>query len=137
MDENKTRADVEETTAEETAGLAPAAAEETAVLPVAADEQALDGEEIDEDEIDVEEDVNRDPMDDTVIGMPRMCFYGVLFGYGIGAVLLGLIGLVTGIEFKSTLIPCIICAAIGYYIGKVLNKRRIAARDAQNHDVQQ
>lgn len=127
MDENKTRADVEETTAEETAGLAPVAAEETDILPTSEGEQ----------ETEEEADENRDPMDDTVIGMPRMCFYGVLFGYGGGLVLLGLLGVLFGLELKSSLIPCVLCAAIGYYIGKVLNKRRIALRATENHDVQQ
>lgn len=125
MDENKTRADVEETTAEETADLAPVAAEETDLLPASEGEPE---EEVDE---------NRDPMDDTVIGMPRMCFYGVLFGYGGGLVLLGLLGVLFGLELKSSLIPCILCAAVGYYIGKVLNKRRIALRAAQNQDAEQ
>lgn len=87
--------------------------------------------EEEDDMLDPEDDPNRDFMDDIVIGMPRMCFYGVLFGFGGGIVIAGLVGMLFHIDIKTATPFGIAGGAIGYLISKKLDKRRLALREQQ------
>ena len=135
MDETQTRTPVEDA-ADETAETALTAADETACEET--DDAEDEDEYEEEDELpDPEDDPYHDPMDDTIARMPRMCFYAVLFGFGIGVVLCGVVGLLFDLEIASPTPVGIVCAIIGYFIGKKLNKRRLARRaQAQQNETQ-
>ena len=74
-----------------------------------------------------EEDI--DPADVRIFGMPRVCFHYTAFGVAIGYLVSGIIG-IAGFNPPSATICAIVCAAIGYFIGNRLYKKRKAARDA-------
>ena len=135
MDETQTRTPVEDA-ADETAETALTAAAETACEET--DDAEDEDEYEEEDELpDPEDDPYHDPMDDTIARMPRMCFYAVLFGFGIGVVLCGVVGLLFDLEIASPTPVGIVCAIIGYFIGKKLNERRLARRaQAQQNETQ-
>ncbi len=57
-----------------------------------------------------------------VFGVSRFAFWGILFGYGGGLVLCGIIGMLAKIEIKNTLLFGFGGAAVGYFIGEYLTK---------------
>lgn len=109
---------------------APEAPTETALtahadtLPETQEEpDALPAEEEEEPEI--------DPLDVRVFGLPRLQFWGVTMGIGVGYIVHGFLGMVITKPF-SVWWPAIACAAIGYFITGRMHKQRVAARDAEN-----
>lgn len=72
------------------------------------------------------------PHEQKVFGVSRLSFWGILFGYGGGLVLCGIFGMITGIEIKSTLLPSFAGAAIGYFIGDQMTKKRQAKQDTNS-----
>lgn len=84
---------------------------------------------------DVTEEETEEPIlplyEQKVFGVSRLSFWGILFGYGGGLVLCGIFGMITGIELKSTLLPSFACAAIGYFIGAQMTKKRAAQQKEQ------
>lgn len=141
MDENKslTGTDGADTlpAEPETAVPAPAANETLPVDPALEDAQD-DEEEYDEEEddetVDPEDDPNRDYMDDVVIGMPRMCFYGTMLGFGGGVVVAGLVGMLFHREITAVTMFGILGGGVGYLIARQLDKRRRAQRDAKQNE---
>ena len=84
-----------------------------------------------------EEEVDIDPADVHIFGMPRIGFHCTAFGVAGGYIVCGLLGM-AGFNPPNATICAVICAAIGYVIGKQLYKRNKAARDAAaetNEDV--
>lgn len=69
-----------------------------------------------------------------VFGVSRLCFWGIIFGYGGGLVLCGIFGMITGIELKSTLLPSFGGAAIGYFIGAQITKKLQAQQRNRESD---
>lgn len=65
--------------------------------------------------------------DDTprIFGMPAVVFRSIAVGFAGGLMLTGLLG-VLGIHFRY--LPIIVCAAIGWLVGKRLDKRRDAQK---------
>lgn len=59
----------------------------------------------------------------TVFGVPRLSWYGILFGFGGGLVVTGLFGMITKSQLTRSSLPGIIGAAIGYGIGAYLTHR--------------
>lgn len=110
---------------------APEAEEtEQSVLPAEPDRdetlEAADDTAADEP---AEEEEDIDPADVRIFGMPRVCFHYTAFGVAIGYLVSGIIG-IAGFNPPSATICAIVCAAIGYFIGNRLYKKRKAARDA-------
>lgn len=86
-----------------------------------------------------EEEVDIDPADVHIFGMPRIGFHCTAFGVAGGYIVCGLLGM-AGFNPPNATICAVICAAIGYVIGKQLYKRNKAARDAAvetNEDVKE
>ena len=94
---------------------------------LSAEDEAEDAETEDEELEAEEEDI--DPADVKIFGMPRVCFHYTAFGVAIGYLVSGIIG-IAGFNPPSATICAIVCAAIGYFIGNRLYKKRKAARDA-------
>lgn len=76
-----------------------------------------------------EEEVDIDPADVHIFGMPRVGFHCTAFGVAGGYIVCGLLGM-AGFNPPDATICAVVCAAIGYVIGKQLYKRDEAARDA-------
>ena len=113
---------------------APEAEEtEQSVLPAEPDRdealEAADDTTADEPAEEEEEEEDIDPADVRIFGMPRVCFHYTAFGVAIGYLVSGIIG-IAGFNPPSATICAIVCAAIGYFIGNRLYKKRKAARDA-------
>ena len=113
----------------------PAAAEDT--LPAAQDENApaiLDAEPEEEEDI--------DPADVKIFGMKRHVFQLTCLGAAVGYILCGLVGILgekmqgTGLgdilaKSPSATVWAVAVAAVGYFIGSRLEKKREAAREAE------
>ena len=119
LDEEQAVSDVQE---QETL---PAAAEDT--LPAAQDENApaiLDAEPEEE-----EEDI--DPADVKIFGMKRHVFQLTCLGAAVGYILCGLVGILGEGDIlaksPSTTVWAVVVAAVGYFIGSRLEKKREAA----------
>ena len=109
----------------------PAAAEDTP--PAAQDENApaiLDAEPEEEEDI--------DPADVKIFGMKRHVFQLTCLGAAVGYILCGLVGILsekmqgTGLgdilaKSPSTTVWAVVVAAVGYFIGSRLEKKREAA----------
>ena len=125
LDEEQAVSDVQE---QETL---PAAAEDTP--PAAQDENApaiLDAEPEEEEDI--------DPADVKIFGMKRHVFQLTCLGAAVGDILCGLVGILsekmqgTGLgdilaKSPSTTVWAVVVAAVGYFIGSRLEKKREAA----------
>ena len=125
LDEEQTVSDVQE---QETL---PAVAEDTP--PAAQDENApaiLDAEPEEEEDI--------DPADVKIFGMKRHVFQLTCLGAAVGYILCGLVGILsekmqgTGLgdilaKSPSTTVWAVVVAAVGYFIGSRLEKKREAA----------
>lgn len=125
LDEEQTVSDVQE---QETL---PAVAEDTP--PAAQDENApaiLDAEPEEEEDI--------DPADVKIFGMKRHVFQLTCLGAAVGYILCGLVGILgekmqgTGLgdilaKSPSTTVWAVVVAAVGYFIGSRLEKKRGAA----------
>ena len=133
LDEEQAVSDVQE---QETL---PAAAKDT--LPAAQDENApaiLDAEPEDE-----EEDI--DPADVKIFGMKRHVFQLTCLGAAVGYILCGLVGILsekmqgTGLGDILAKSPSatVWAAAVGYFIGSRLEKKREAAREAEQAALEQ
>ena len=107
------------------------------------DETEDDLAEIDTDDAEEEEeDEDIDPADVRIFGMPRVCFHFAAGGVAVGYILCGLVGLVAE-NAEGTIIGniasrspgatawAIVCAVIGYLIGRQLHKKRLAAKEAE------
>lgn len=119
----------------------PAAAEDT--LPAAQDENApaiLDAEPEEEEDI--------DPADVKIFGMKRHVFQLTCLGAAVGYILCGLVGILsekmqgTGLgdilaKSPSTTVWAVVVAAVGYFIGSRLEKKREAAREAEQAALEQ
>lgn len=135
LDEEQAVSDVQE---QETL---PAAAEDT--LPAAQDENApaiLDAEPEEEEDI--------DPADVKIFGMKRHVFQLTCLGAAVGYILCGLVGILsekmqgTGLgdilaKSPSTTVWAVVVAAVGYFIGSRLEKKREAAREAEQAALEQ
>ena len=110
---------------------APEAEEtEQSVLPAEPDrDEALEAADDTAADEPAEEEEDIDPADVRIFGMPRVCFHYTAFGVAIGSLVSGIIG-IAGFNPPSATICAIVCAAIGYFIGNRLYKKRKAARDA-------
>ena len=110
---------------------APEAEEtEQSVLPAEPDrDEALEAADDTAADEPAEEEEDIDPADVRIFGMPRVCFHFTAFGVAIGYLVSGIIG-IAGFNPPSATICAIVCAAIGYFIGNRLYKKRKAARDA-------
>lgn len=138
MDENKSLTGVDGADTlpaePETAVPAPAADQPLPADPAledAQDDEDVDDEAEDDETVDPEDDPNRDYMDDVVIGMPRMCFYGTMIGFGGGVVMAGLVGMLFHREITAVTMFGILGGGVGYLIARQLDKRRRAQRDAK------
>ena len=134
LDEEQAVSDVQE---QETL---PAAAEDT--LPAAQDENApaiLDAEP-------EEEDI--DPADVKIFGMKRHVFQLTCLGAAVGYILCGLVGILgekmqgTGLgdilaKSPSATVWAVAVAAVGYFIGSRLEKKREAAHEAEQAALKQ
>ena len=69
------------------------------------------------------------PLDVRVFGLPRMQFWGVAGGIGLGYVVYGFLGMVIDASF-SVWWPAIACSVAGYFITGRIHKKQVAARDA-------
>lgn len=67
-----------------------------------------------------------------VLGVSRFAFWGILFGYGGGLILCGIIGMLANIEINNTLLFGIGGAAAGYFIGEHITKKITAKQPAQD-----
>lgn len=119
----------------------PAAAEDT--LPAAQDENApalLDAEPEEEEDI--------DPADVKIFGMKRHVFQLTCLGAAVGYILCGLVGILgekmqdTGLgdilaKSPSATVWAVAVAAVGYFIGSRLEKKREAAREAEQAALEQ
>ena len=119
----------------------PAAAEDT--LPAAQDENApaiLDAEPEEEEDI--------DPADVKIFGMKRHVFHLTCLGAAVGYILCGLVGILgekmqgTGLgdilaKSPSATVWAVAVAAVGYFIGSRLEKKREAAREAEQAALEQ
>ena len=76
-----------------------------------------------------EEEEDIDPADVRIFGLPRVGFHCTALGVAAGYLVAGLIGL-AGFNPPNATVCAIVCAAIGYFIGNRLYKKRKAARDA-------
>lgn len=76
-----------------------------------------------------EEEEDIDPADVRIFGLPRIGFHCTAFGVAAGYIVCGLIGL-AGFNPPNATICAIICAAVGYFIGNRLYKKRKAGQDA-------
>ena len=135
LDEEQAVSDVQE---QETL---PATAEDT--LPAAQDENApaiLDAEPEEEEDI--------DPADVKIFGMKRHVFQLTCLGAAVGYILCGLVGILgekmqgTGLgdilaKSPSTTVWAVVVAAVGYFIGSRLEKKREAAREAEQAALEQ
>ena len=135
LDEEQAVSDVQE---QETL---PAAAEDTP--PAAQDENApaiLDAEPEEEEDI--------DPADVKIFGMKRHVFQLTCLGAAVGYILCGLVGILgekmqgTGLgdilaKSPSTTVWAVVVAAVGYFIGSRLEKKREAAREAEQAALEQ
>lgn len=135
LDEEQAVSDVQE---QETL---PAAAEDT--LPAAQDENApaiLDAEPEEEEDI--------DPADVKIFGMKRHVFQLTCLGAAVGYILCGLVGILgekmqgTGLgdilaKSPSATVWAVAVAAVGYFIGSRLEKKREAAREAEQAALEQ
>lgn len=133
MDENKslTGMDGADTLPAEPETAVPAPAADQPLPADPALEDAQDNEDVDDETVDPEDDPNRDYMDDVVIGMPRMCFYGTMIGFGGGVVMAGLVGMLFHREITAVTMFGILGGGVGYLIARQLDKRRRAQRDAK------
>lgn len=95
-------------------------------LPAGTDE-AIDAVDLTEEQ--PEEEVDIDPADVHIFGMPRVGFHCTAFGVAGGYIVSGLLGM-AGFNPPDATICAVVCAAIGYVIGRQLYKRDKAARDA-------
>lgn len=100
-------------------------AEET-VLPVKTD--SAEAIELTDDST-AEQPEDIDPADVRIFGLPRIGFHCTAFGVAAGYIVCGLIGL-AGFNPPNATICAIICAAVGYFIGNRLYKKRKAEQDA-------
>ena len=119
----------------------PAAAEDT--LPAAQDENApaiLNAEPEEEEDI--------DPADVKIFGMKRHVFHLTCLGAAVGYILCGLVGILgekmqgTGLgdilaKSPSATVWAVAVAAVGYFIGSRLEKKREAAREAEQAALEQ
>lgn len=135
LDEEQAVSDVQE---QETL---PAAAEDT--LPAVQDENApaiLDAEPEEEEDI--------DPADVKIFGMKRHVFQLTCLGAAVGYILCGLVGILgekmqgTGLgdilaKSPSATVWAVAVAAVGYFIGSRLEKKREAAREAEQAALEQ
>ena len=135
LDEEQAVSDVQE---QETL---PAAAEDTP--PAAQDENApaiLDAEPEEEEDI--------DPADVKIFGMKRHVFQLTCLGAAVGYILCGLVGILgekmqgTGLgdilaKSPSTTVWAVVVAAVGYFIGSRLEKKREAARETEQAALEQ
>lgn len=97
-------------------------------LPAAPVEDELAEEETAVEEAETEEE---EPVVDTVFGLPRRTFHLVVVGYAVGVILVGLLGLAGLVdEGASTVMPGVVCAALGYLLAKWLDKRDAEKQDA-------
>lgn len=76
-----------------------------------------------------EEEPDIDPLDVRVFGLPRLQFWGVTMGIGLGYIVHGLLSMVITKPF-SVWWPAIACAASGYFITGRMHKKRLAEREA-------
>lgn len=127
MSENQNPLAEEQTESVQTAPEAPET--EESVLSAEADSDAIVETTTDGAEEEPVEEEDIDPADVRIFGMPRVCFHYTAFGVAIGYLVSGIIG-IAGFNPPSATICAIVCAAIGYFIGNRLYKKRKAARDA-------
>ena len=87
-------------------------------LPAETTEDALEAEEETEEE--TEEEVR-------IFGLTRNCFRLTVLGVAAGYIVSGLL------KLESTTAPIIICGAIGYGIGKLLEKKKAKKDEAEKN----
>ncbi len=64
------------------------------------------------------------PAADMVFGLPRRTFHLVVVGYALGVIAVGVLGLAGLVaDNSSVLLPGVAGAAIGYFLGRYLDKR--------------
>lgn len=102
---------------------------EEAVLPAEIDDDAAVQTTDDSTAEAPEEEEDIDPADVRIFGLPRVGFHCTAFGVAAGYLVAGLIGL-AGFNPPNATVCAIVCAAIGYFIGNRLYKKRKAERDA-------
>lgn len=103
---------------------------EASVLPAETDDNEPVETEDDDTEAQPEEteEEDIDPADVKIFGMPRVVFHYTAFGVAIGYILAGLIG-VAGLTPPNPTICAVVCAVIGYFLGKRIYQKRKAERD--------
>lgn len=89
-----------------------------------------------------EDEADIDPADVKIFGLPRVCFHFTAGGFAIGYIICGIIG-VLGQRMPDGLLGALasrlpnvtvcglVCAVIGYLIGRQLHKKRLAAKEAE------
>lgn len=103
--------------------------DDSEAIQAAHDDTEAQPEETEEEEEDI------DPADVKIFGMPRVVFHYTAFGVAIGYILAGLIG-VAGLTPPNATICAIVCAVIGYFLGKQTYKKRKAERDRAEADAE-
>lgn len=127
MSENQNPLAEEQTESVQTAPEAPET--EESVLSAEADSDTIVETTTDGTEEEPVEEEDIDPADVRIFGMPRVCFHYTAFGVAVGYLVSGIIGM-AGYTPPNANICAVVCAAIGYFIGSRLYKKRKAARDA-------
>lgn len=79
-----------------------------------------------------EEEPPAPPAEDRVFGMPRMEFWGVAGGFGLGYIINGLLDMTNLIHFGNDLLFGFICAVIGYLISSRIYKKQKRAAEQEN-----
>lgn len=104
---------------------AAAADDGETALTVADDETELAAEE---EAPEAENDLG--PMHDRVFGMPRVVFWGIAGGIGVGYILTGLLIMIGLVTEKAQWPVTIACAVVGYFLTNRFHKKRVAEAEA-------
>ena len=107
---------------ENEASVLPAETDDNEPVETEDDDTEAQPEETEEEEEDI------DHADVKIFGMPRVVFHYTAFGVAIGYILAGLIG-VAGLTPPNPTICAVVCAVIGYFLGKRIYQKRKAERD--------
>ena len=89
-------------------------------------------EDLADEDVNAEDEDEGDPFQRKFAGMTHLRFYGILFGYGIGMVLTGVVGFL-GLTLESSLPLGIACGAAGYFIAGRVEVKRNARLEAEKN----
>lgn len=78
-----------------------------------------------------EEESTLPPMHDRVFGMPRIVFWGIAGGIGVGYIMTGLLIMIGLVTEKAQWPVTIACVALGYLLTSRYHKKKLAEAEAE------